>query len=127
MRKLLSLVLATALLPGIAGAQTVTPISVVVEIPTPAGAPRARIEQGIRDSVPQYRKVPGLLRKYFTIGDGTFGGVYLFESREAAQAWFGPAWRARVQATYGAPAKVTYFDVPVVLDNAAVPAGALAQ
>jgi hypothetical protein len=106
---------------------TSTPVTVVVSIPIPAGAPRGVIEAGIRKAVPDYRRVPGLLRKYFTIGEGEFGGVYLFASRAAAQAWFGDAWRARVAATYHAPATVTYYDVPVVLDNAPVPAVAQAQ
>lgn len=105
---------------------TVLPVAVVVEVPTPAGAPRALIERGILASVPQYRAVPGLLRKYFTIGADDFGGVYLFASRAAADAWFTEAWRARVVTTYGKPATMTYYDVPVVLDNADVPASAVA-
>lgn len=107
-------------------AVTPSPVTIVVNIPTPPGAPRALIEGGIRKSVPQYRKVPGLLRKYFTIGEGTFGGVYLFASRAAAERWFNEAWHKRVIATYGRDGTVTYYDVPVVLDNAKVPASATA-
>ena len=110
-------------------AQPVTPaspVAVVVNVPTPPGAPRTLIEGGIRKSVPQYRQVPGLLRKYFTIGEGNLGGVYLFASRAAAEGWFNNAWHKRVIATYGRDGTVTYYDVPVVLDNAAVPASALA-
>lgn len=105
-----------------ANAQTDAPVAVVVSVPTPPGAPRALIEAGITKSVPQYRQVPGLLRKYFTIGAGDFGGVYLFASRAAAQGWFNDAWSRRIVSTYGAPATVTYYDVPVALDNAALPA-----
>jgi hypothetical protein len=97
-------------------------VTVVVAVPTPASADRARIEAGINASVPRYQMMPGLLKKYFTIGEGTFGGVYLFETRAAAQAAFSDAWKAQVVTTYGAPPSVTYFDVPLVLDNAAVPA-----
>lgn len=102
------------------------PVAVVVTVPTPAGAPRAMIEEGMRKSVDTYRRVPGLLRKYFTIGDGVFGGVYLFTDRPAAQAWFNDAWRARIQSTYRATATVTYFAAPIVLDNAPVPDAAIA-
>ena len=97
-------------------------VTVVVAVPTPSSVDRARIEAGIKASVPRYQKMPGLLKKYFTIGDGSFGGVYLFESRAAAQAAFNDAWKAQIVTTYGAPPSVTYFDVPLVLDNAAVPA-----
>ena len=103
------------------------PVAVVVEIPTPSGAPRAVIEAGIKRAVPDYRQVPGLITKYFTIGDGSFGGVYLFTTRAAATTWFGEAWRARVEKTYGVPASLTYFDVPVVLNNAPVPASMAAR
>jgi len=103
-----------------------TPVAVVVTIPVPAGASRAVLDAGIIKSVPQYRQVPGLLRKYFTVGDGAFGGVYLFASRAAAQSWFSTAWHQRVTATYGHDGTLTYFDVPVVLDNAAIPAAAKA-
>lgn len=106
--------------------QSVLPVGVVIEIPTPPGATRALIDRGILASVPQYRAVPGLLRKYFTIGEGKFGGVYLFASRAAADTWFSEVWRARVVKTYGKPATITYYDVPVVLDNANVPASAVA-
>ncbi len=107
-----------------AGAQSPlppAPVAVVVSIATPPGAPRALIEGGIRKAVPDYRRVPGLLRKYFTIGDGNFGGIYLFVSRVAAEGWFNAAWKARVTATYKSDATLTYYDVPVVLDNAPVP------
>lgn len=127
---LLAAIPSLAMMTGAALAQTKNangPVTVVVAIPTPASVDRAKIEAGIIASVPRYQKMPGLLRKYFTIGDGTFGGVYLFETVAAAHAAFGDAWRAQVVATYGAPPTVTYFDVPLVLDNAAVPASYIAK
>lgn len=102
-------------------------VTVVVAVPTPPSADRAKVEAGIKASVPRYQKMPGLLKKYFTVGDGTFGGVYLFETRAAAQAVFTDAWKAQVVASYGAPPTITYFDVPLVLDNAAVPAAYAAK
>ncbi len=127
--RLSSAALIAAALPAAAAAQTPAepPVTVVVSIPLPPGASRPRIEAAIRKAVPDYRKVPGLLRKYFTIGSSDFGGVYLFTTRAAAQSWFGEAWKARIAATYHATATITYYDVPVVLDNAPVPAAAQAQ
>ena len=116
---------AAVLLPTVAIAQTppvaipVAQVAVSVSVPTPAGLPRATIEAGMARSAPTYAAVPGLIRKYFTIGQADFGGLYLFRDRAAAQAWFSDAWRARVVATYGTQPTVTYFDVPLVVDNSA--------
>lgn len=125
MRFVPTLAAALVLLMGeTASAQTVStpmPVTVVVAVPTPAGLPRAKIEAGIRASVPTYRAVPGLLRKYFTIGQTDFGGIYLFSSRGTADAWFNEAWRMRLLKTYGKPAVVTYYDVPLAIDNAELP------
>ncbi len=99
----------------------------MVTVPTPAALTRAQVEDGIRKAVPDYRKVPGLVRKYFTIGQGDFGGIYLFTDKATAEAWFGEAWKARVVKTYGVPATVTYFDVPVALDNAVLPSSIAAK
>ena len=92
-------------------------VAVSVSVPTPAGLPRATLETGMARSAPTYAAVPGLIRKYFTIGQADFGGLYLFRDRASAQAWFSDAWRTRVMATYGAQPTVTYFDVPLVVDN----------
>lgn len=114
---------AALLLPSLSTAQTplvVAPsvqVAVSVSVPTPAGLPRATVEAGMARSVSTYEAVPGLIRKYFTIGQADFGGLYLFRDRASAQAWFSDAWRARVMATYGAQPTVTYFDVPLVVDN----------
>lgn len=116
---------AAVLLPTLANAQTppvtipAAQVAVSVSVPTPAGLPRAAIEAGMARSAPTYAAVPGLIRKYFTIGQADFGGLYLFRDRAAAQAWFSDAWRARVVATYGTQPTVTYFDVPLVVDNSA--------
>jgi hypothetical protein len=95
-------------------------IAVLVEIATPKGVTRPIIEAGMDKSQAVYRKIPGLIRKYFTVGDaGNFGGMYLWTDRASAQAWFSDAWRAKAVATYGSDPKVSYFEVPIVLDGAA--------
>ena len=66
-------------------------VAVNVSIAIAAGAPRALVEAGMAKSVPVYQKVPGLIRKYFTIGQSDFGGIYLFKDRASAQAWFSDA------------------------------------
>jgi hypothetical protein len=98
---------------------TDVPVAVLVVVKTPPGVSRARIEAGFEASVPQYKKLPGLIRKYFTVNDEGFGGMYLWKNRAAADAWFSAAWRAKAKATYGSEPQVSYFDAPRVIDNSA--------
>jgi heme-degrading monooxygenase HmoA len=94
------------------------PVAVLVAVPVPAGLPRAQLEQAFAASVGDYKGKPGLIRKYYTIGDdGRAGGIYLWESRAAAEAWYNEAWKAQVLKRWGSPASVSYFDVPIVVDN----------
>lgn len=119
-----TLIVTAAAMAAAAQAQTEpaqAPVVVVVSVPTPAAVPRAALEAGMRKAVDEYRRVPGLLRKYFTVGEADFGGVYLFRDRAAADAWFSPAWRARVVGTYGKPATLSFSAVPAITDN--TPAG----
>ena len=62
--------------------------------------------------------MPGLVRKCHVLGDdGTGGGVYLWESREAAEALYDGAWHAMIRQRYGAEPSVRYFETPVIVDN----------
>ena len=49
--------------------------------------------------------------------DGKIGGIYLWESQEAADAFYDDAWHARIVDTYGEPGRIEYFDAPLVLAN----------
>ena len=60
----------------------------------------------------------GLLMKYYMSQDaGGSGGVYIWESKEAADAWYTPEWSARLEATYGAKPSVIFYDTFVQVDN----------
>lgn len=94
------------------------PVAVLVAIPVPKAMPRAQLEALFRQSIPEYAKLPGLVRKYYTLGDdGRAGGIYLWSSRAAAEAWYDDAWKAGVAKRWGAPADVRYFDVPAVVEG----------
>lgn len=69
-------------------------------------------------SAPSYQKLPGLMRKhYLRAEDGnTAGGVYLWESKAAADAVYNEAWRQRLTAKYGAPPIIEFFESPVSVD-----------
>jgi hypothetical protein len=70
-------------------------------------------------TAPRYQSQPGLIRKYYVLSeDGmTAGGVYLWKSRQAADALYSDAWRAFVTERYGAPPQVVYMESPVIVDN----------
>lgn len=70
-------------------------------------------------TAPNYQRVNGLLRKnYIYAEDGvTVGGVYLWNSRQDAEAMYTEEWFAFVREKYGTEASVTYFESPVVVDN----------
>jgi hypothetical protein len=109
---------------GAASAQTVNSAKLVVTVviaKIPPGVPRARIDEGIVAAVPTYQKIPGLIRKVFTVNDDTYGGVYLWADRTAAEAWFTPEFIAKVKARSGSEPQIIYFDSPVQLDNHALP------
>ncbi len=90
-------------------------VATLVEIDTPAGISRERLIQEFKQAVPVYQKIPGLLRKHFTLSDtGTFGGIYLWKDEASAQAWFNEAWHARVRSQYGQHAKIQWFDTPIL-------------
>ena len=79
-----------------------------------AGDVRASFEA----SAPTYQGLPGLLRKhYLRAEDGTVGGgVYLWESKQAAEAVYDEAWRRRLTERFGEPPRIEYFESPVTVE-----------
>lgn len=88
-------------------------VIVIVRVESPWWAPRFVMRGRFVDALPEYVGLPGLLQKNFTIAeDGRFGGVYRWASRAAADAWFTPAWHARVRARRGVDAEVVVLEAP---------------
>jgi hypothetical protein len=67
----------------------------------------------------KYTEIHGLIRKYYLLSeDGeTAGGVYLWESRRAAETLYTDDWKKFILQKYGSEPSVTYFDSPVIVDN----------
>src|SRR5262249_38691129 len=79
---------------------------------------RGDVKVMFEKSSPNYRGVPGLVRKYFLYGDDrTGGGVYLWNSREAVERFYSEAWRTTIAQRYGAQAEVSFYDTPVIVEN----------
>jgi hypothetical protein len=91
-------------------------VATLVQIPIPQGVSRELVLDGFAGAEETYRNIGGLLRKHFILGShGTFGGVYLWDSKASAQSWFNDQWRQRISETYGTPPAVEWFEVPIVL------------
>jgi len=113
-----ALILATAAPAVVQAADPAKTVAVVVAIKTPPGITRQRLEAEFVQAAPRYQQIPGLIRKYFTVGGDRFGGIYYWRDRAAADAWFTEAWRQKATATYGSAPEVTIYDVPLTIDGA---------
>jgi hypothetical protein len=90
----------------------------IVRVPPPWYARDFLIRRRFVEAVGDYEHVPGLLRKYFTIAqDRRFGGIYLWRSRRDADAFYGPAWHARIRERYGTDADLAVFAAPFVVEG----------
>ncbi len=94
-------------------------ITVLIQFDLTEPMPSEKLAEASLATVPMYEGMPGLIRKYYvgTEDGSTVGGVYLWESKEAATATYDDAWRDRVTAAYGAAPTITYLDTPVIVDN----------
>jgi len=45
------------------------------------------------------------------------GGIYVWESRAAADRVYTPEWRTFVEGKYGTPPQIDYLYSPVMVDN----------
>lgn len=68
-------------------------------------------------STSTYLGIDGLLYKYYLNGDQGGGGVYVWESKEKADAWFNDDWWPMMESRFGVRPTLTYFDNHVVVDN----------
>ena len=88
------------------------------KLPQPISCEKAR--ELFSATAPNYREIDGLIRKYYTLSldGGTAGGVYLWNSQEDAERLYTAEWKQFIFDKYGAKPSVTYFESPVVVDNA---------
>lgn len=92
-------------------------IIALVRFDLPPGTGVADATKLYEQSVPRYRDVPGLVRKHYLFNEGTGGGVYVWESREAAERVYTPEWRRSIAERFGREPEVLYFENPVTVDN----------
>lgn len=95
-------------------------ITAIVRFKLPDTVKLADAEKMFQGSVPKYEGLSGLVRKYYLFDENTHtgGGVYLWESREAADRVYSADWKKMIADRYGAPPEISYFESPVIVDNA---------
>ena len=84
--------------------------------------PKRSTEQAIKgatSTAPIYRDLgkKGLIRKDYLNGEAGTGGVYLWDSRTSAEAWFTEGRIAELTQRFGAKPKLTWYDTHVTVDN----------
>ena len=96
-------------------------ITAVVQFALPKPASLEEAARMFESTAPKYKNLPGLIRKYYLRSeDGrTAGGVYLWESKAAAEKVYNGEWKTRIKQVYGAEPSIAWFDTPVIVDNAA--------
>jgi Putative mono-oxygenase ydhR len=98
-------------------------ITAIVQYRLPLHIDLAACAAHYRDIAPGFRDVPGLIRKQFIHAeDGWAGGVYLWETRAAAEALYTGPWLDGIRERYGMDPQIKFFETPCIIDN---PAGAV--
>ena len=95
-------------------------ITAIVQFKLPKPMTVEQAEAAFNGSAPQYRGLPGLVRKYYLLSEdgGTGGGVYLWRSKADAQQLYTDEWCRSIRERYGCDPVVSYFESPVIVDNA---------
>ena len=95
-------------------------ITALVQFSLPEAITRAQAREIFRNTAPRYIDMPGLVRKYYVLSeDGrTAGGVYLWQTRADAERVYTDEWRQFVRDKYGSAPQLSYFETPVLVDNA---------
>ena len=94
-------------------------IIAIVQIPRSPKPSREAAVKGALDSSRIYRDVKGLLSKHYLNGEAGGGGVYMFDTRENAEAWFNDNWPDWMESRFGVRPTLTLYDCHVVVDNEA--------
>jgi hypothetical protein len=91
---------------------------VVVQFDLPKRTEEQAVK-GATSTAPIYRGLAakGLVRKDYLNGDAGTGGVYLWETRRSAEAWFTEARIVELTRRFGVRPRLTWYDTHVTVDN----------
>ena len=93
-------------------------IPAFVQIKLNIPIPREEVTAAFEASAPNYKGIRGLLRKYYLYdGIDRVGGFYVWKDKATAEAVHTRTWLENVGDRYGGKAEISYFEVPLVVDN----------
>jgi hypothetical protein len=86
----------------------------------PEGTSRADLVKTIKATAHTYQGIPGLTRKYYGISadNREVVGIYLWQSKAAADGFYTPQWVTMVTSRWGTPPARKEWDVPMVVESA---------
>lgn len=86
----------------------------------PAGTSKDDLRATIKATAHTYQGIPGLIRKYYGIAeDGkSIVGIYLWESRAAAEKLYTPDWVAMVTKRWASAPMRQEWETPMVVESA---------
>jgi len=94
-------------------------ITAVVKIKKPDSLTLGQYKESVQKIAGNFQGVPNLIRKNFLFSDteGCAGGIYTWESKEAAESFYAGAWLDNIRNTFGVEPEITYFETPLIVDN----------
>jgi hypothetical protein len=94
-------------------------ITAIVLYDLPPHIGRQECLEHYRDIAPGFLVVPGFVRKQFIYStDGRVaGGAYMWESLEAARAFYTGSWYDGIIARYGSAPRISYFETFAIADG----------
>jgi len=94
-------------------------MTAIVQYKLPPQMSQSACAEHFRAIAPRFRDVPGLIRKQFICAeDGWAGGVYLWQTREDAEAFYAGPWLDGIRDRYGMDPQIRFFETPCITDNA---------
>jgi len=93
-------------------------ITAIVQYKLPPHIDLAACAAHYRDIAPGFRAVPGLISKQFIYSeDGWAGGVYLWRTRAAAEAFYKGPWLDGIRERYRMDPQIKFFQTACITDN----------
>ena len=94
-------------------------ITSITRFPLTTGLQRDALKQDLEAVAPQFKTIPGLIRKYFLLADdgSACGGVYLWESMAEARAFSEGPLRAMIRQKFSVDPQINYYETPIIVDG----------
>jgi heme-degrading monooxygenase HmoA len=94
-------------------------VIVITRFAVPTAINASQMRAAFTQAAPAFRKVPGLIRKQFLLSpDGhTAGGVYLWETEEAARSFMQERVAPMIRETFRVEPAIEFYHSPVLVEN----------